>query len=161
MSAGRVLKPKRTFWKAWKGGIERRTPGKIKYQTHMDTYRKGRTSYKPQLENNKYILYQTSRSTYTTCTGESWEHHLLSRKNRQENYHFFSNLSAHKNSRYKNVKVINKHFIQKSLAYFYPCRFQQSVSKTSPLLCPISLPNRIAPSGSRESSQATLIASFH
>jgi hypothetical protein len=52
-----------------------------------------------------------------------------------------------------NVKVINKHFNQKSLAYFYPCRFQQSVSKISSLLCPISLPNRIATSGSRESSQ--------
>jgi len=54
----------------------------------------------------------------------------------------------------ENVKVINKHFNQKSVAYFYPCRFQQSVSKISPLLCPISLPNRVATSGSRESSHA-------
>jgi hypothetical protein len=73
-------------------------------------------------------------------------------KFRQEKYHIFSNLSAHKNSCYRNVKVINKHFNQKSLAYFYPCRFQQSVSKISPLLCPISLPNRVATLGSRESS---------
>ncbi len=62
-----------------------------------------------------------------------------------------------KNSRYRNVKVINKHFNQKSLAYFYPCRFQQSVSKISSLLCPISLPNRVATSGSRESSQPASI----
>jgi hypothetical protein len=40
MSAGGVLKPEKTFWKAWKGGIERRTPGKRKYQTHRNTYRK-------------------------------------------------------------------------------------------------------------------------
>jgi hypothetical protein len=40
MSAGGVLKPEKTFWKAWKGGIERRTLGKIKYQTHRNTYRK-------------------------------------------------------------------------------------------------------------------------
>jgi hypothetical protein len=73
-------------------------------------------------------------------------------KFRQEKFHFFSILSAYKNSHYRNVKVINKHFIQKSLAYFYPCRFQQIVSKISPLLCPISLPNRVATSGSRESS---------
>jgi hypothetical protein len=29
---------------------------------------KGRTSYKPQLENSKYNWYQTSRSTYITYT---------------------------------------------------------------------------------------------
>ena len=40
----------------------------------------------------------------------------------------------------------------KSQAYFYPC-YNQIVSKISPLLCPISLPNRVATSGSRESSQ--------
>jgi hypothetical protein len=40
----------------------------------------------------------------------------------------------------------------KSQVYFYPCRFQQSVSKTSPLLCPISLPNRVATSELREYS---------
>jgi hypothetical protein len=40
----------------------------------------------------------------------------------------------------------------KSQAYFYPCGFQQSVSKTSPLLCPISLPNRVATLGPREYS---------
>ena len=40
MSAGGVLKPEKTFLKARKGGIERRTPGKIKFQTHRDTYRK-------------------------------------------------------------------------------------------------------------------------
>jgi hypothetical protein len=40
MSAGGVLKPEKTFWKAWIGGIKRRTPGKIKYQTHRNTYRK-------------------------------------------------------------------------------------------------------------------------
>jgi hypothetical protein len=37
-------------------------------------------------------------------------------------------------------KSYKQHFDKKSLAYFYPCRFQQSVSKTSPLLCPFSLP---------------------
>jgi hypothetical protein len=31
----------------------------------------------------------------------------------------------------------------------------QIVSKISPLLCPISLPNRVATSGSRESSYAS------
>ena len=40
----------------------------------------------------------------------------------------------------------------KSQVYFYPC-YNQIVSKISPLLCPISLPNRIATSGPRESSQ--------
>jgi hypothetical protein len=46
----------------------------------------------------------------------------------------------------------------KSQAYFYPC-YNQIVSKISPLLCPISLPNRIATSGSRESSQGKDIKS--
>jgi hypothetical protein len=32
---------------------------------------KGRTPYKPELENSKYIWYQTSGSTYITCTGKS------------------------------------------------------------------------------------------
>ena len=79
---------------------------------------KGRTSYKPQLENSKYIWYQTSRSTYITCTGKSWEDHFQSMKVRQEKYHFFSNLSAHKNSRYKNVTSYKSALKHKSLATF-------------------------------------------
>ena len=43
----------------------------------------------------------------------------------------------------------------KSQAYFYPCYYQQIVSKISPLLCPISFPIRVATSGSKESSQDT------
>ncbi|MFN9981161.1 MAG: hypothetical protein ACK53Y_14640, partial [bacterium] len=58
------------------------------------------------------------------------------------------------NSRYRKRKISYKqHFATQVTGLLLSLLSSQVVSKTSPLLCPISLPNRIATSGSRESSQ--------
>jgi len=74
-------------------------------------------------------------------------------KIRQENYHFSWQNFAHKNSHYRKCKSYKLHFIQKSLAYFYPCRYHLSVSKTSPLLCPFSLSQQGCNLRDQENSQ--------
>jgi len=71
-------------------------------------------------------------------------------KIRQENFHFSCQNSAHKNSCHQNVKVINSTLSQKSLACFYPCRYQLSVSKNITIALPFFSPKAgVQPKGSR------------
>jgi hypothetical protein len=75
MSAWRGSEASKNILKSLRGGIEWRTPGKIKYQTHRRTYRKRESLIQNLNQRTPSIVeYQTGRTTYMMikiCTGNS------------------------------------------------------------------------------------------
>jgi hypothetical protein len=66
MSLWRGSEAYKNILKSLISGIERRTPGKIKYQTHRDTCRKREKNLVPNLDQGtpSMIGYQAGRDTY-------------------------------------------------------------------------------------------------
>jgi len=117
---------------------------------HRSTYRKRENLIQNLNQRTPSIVeYQTGRTTYIMmkiCTGDLWEDQFLSMKI----ITFLDKTLLIKIVVTENVKVINSTLFKKSLAYFYPCR---SVSKTSPLLCPFTLPQQGRNLRDQENSQ--------